>query len=118
LYGLPAGVDFRFFIDLEVTQVCIGVHELILRFSDEVTVTVEGDLGIRVAATPQRVSGNYRELAADAASLLAQKVTDVRSATSGTLILDFGESAQISLYDSSSHYESYNILHGSKLYVI
>jgi hypothetical protein len=118
LYGLPAGVDFRFFIGLEVTQVCIGVHELIFRFSDDVTVTVEGDLGIWVAETPQRVSGDYRELAANAASLLARKVTEIRSETNGTLILDFGESAQISLYDSSLHYESYNILHGSKLYVI
>jgi hypothetical protein len=83
-----------------------------------VTITVEGDVGIRVAATPQRISGDYRELAVNAASLLGQKVTEVRSETSGTLILDFGESAQIILYDSSPHYESYNILHGSKLYVI
>jgi hypothetical protein len=78
LYGLPAGIDFRFFIGLEVTQVCIGVHELILRFSDDVTVAVEGDLGIWVAPTPQRVSADYRELAANAASLLSRKVTEVR----------------------------------------
>lgn len=119
MYGLPVGVDFSFFVGLDITQICIGAHELILHFSDDVTtVTIEGDLGVWLAGNRQRVSGDYIEMAADAASLLTRTVTEARPETDGTLTLAFGNSAQISFYDSSPHYESYQILHGSKLYVI
>jgi hypothetical protein len=118
LYGLPAGVDFRFFMGLMLTQVCIGLHELILHFGSDATVTVEGDLGVRAPAHPEQIVSDYRQAAADVASLLGRTVADVEPQDDGTLSLDFAGGWRLNFYDSSAHYESYQIQHGTDYYVV
>lgn len=115
--GLPADVDFRFFAGLALTQVCIGLHELILNFGSEATVTVEGDLSVQVGS-PERIVRDYRRAAGSVASLLSHSVTDVDSRPDGTLTLNFAGDERLSFHDSSTHYESYHIRHGSDFYVV
>jgi len=118
LYGLPADVDFRFFVDLVLTQVCMGLHELIVHFGTDATVTAEGDVGVRVAADPERIFSDYRQAVADVASFLSRTVVAVEPRADGTLTLSFGDNGQLSFYDSSPHYESYQIRHGPDYYVV
>jgi hypothetical protein len=47
VYGLPDETDLTFFIGTELQQVCIGRHEVILRFGDDLSITVESDIGHR-----------------------------------------------------------------------
>jgi hypothetical protein len=118
LHGFPADADFRFFVGQALTQVCIGMHEMILRFSDDVTVTVEGDLGVGVAVGAERIFSDYRKAAADVASFLSRAVADVEPQADGTLSLKFGGGGRLNFYDSSSHYESYQIQYQAKFYIV
>jgi hypothetical protein len=124
MYGLPIDEDFKFFLGLEVAQVCIGRHDMILHFDDAVpvddavTVTVEGDLGVRAVGGSERIFGDYREAAADTVKIIGLSVIRVEKGEEGDLSLHFAGGAALTFYDSVEHYESYQIQRGEKIYVI
>lgn len=117
MYGLPAGVDFRFFVHCILTQVCVGAHEVILRFGDELAAIVEGKLGIQLGDAPERVYEDLRLVAVELIQLIEVPVVDVIPEPD-LLTLVFGNGCHVRIYDSEAHYESFQIRYGDTLYVV
>ena len=107
-----------FFVGLVLAQVCIGRHQVILHFDQDATVSVEGDLGIRAPNAIERVVEDHRAAAVDLAWLVADVVDAVKPEAEGTLRLYFASGSVLSFYDSSKHYESFQVSHGTDLYVV
>lgn len=117
MYGLPAGVDFNFFVRCILTQVCFGAHEVTLRFGDELAVTVEGKLGIQLSDAAERVYEDLRLVAAELVQLIEVPVVDAIP-ESGLLTLVLENGCHVRIYDSEVHYESFQIRYGDTLYVV
>jgi Family of unknown function (DUF6188) len=118
MYGLPSEESFGFFVGLILLQACFGRHEIILKFDADTAITIEGDLGILEPDGSERLVSDPRQAAGVIVSFITQSVTQVEPNSDGTLVLAFGSGWSLKVYDSSEHYESYQIKHGAKLYVI
>lgn len=118
MYGLPPGQDFTFFVGQVLLQVCFGRHEMILNFDTDTSITVEGNMGIEDTDGRERVISDLRQAAEDVVSLVEQSVTNAEPQPNGTLSLTFGGGRLLNIYDSSTHYESYQVRHGSDLIVV
>jgi len=42
MFGLPSDFDASFLEGAMVLQVCIGLHEVILNFDGDISITIEG----------------------------------------------------------------------------
>lgn len=118
MYGLPPDQDFGFLIGVTLTQICIGRHEIILNFSGDVSITVEGDLEIEPTLATRHRYDDSRVAGAKLSPLVALSVENARRIQPGDLELTFSNGWAVNICDSSSHYESYQIRHGSDLFVI
>jgi hypothetical protein len=118
MYGLSADVDLSFFIDVSLIQICLGSHQIAFNFDEDVSITVEGDMGIRIPPAGERVVGDFREVIYDLAMLIERSVIRVASQPGGTLVLSFDNGWLLKIYDSSQHYESYQIRHGSEMFIV
>lgn len=116
MFGLPEDFDGSFMVGRSLLQVCIGRHEVILKFDGNVEITIESEF---------RVTGRGQDRVFDlppeggAASLIFLQgiVSEVHGDRSGTLTLTFAE-GRLELYDTSTHYESYQIRRGDQIYVV
>ena len=116
MFGLPDDFDGSFLVGRSLLQVCIGLHEVIFRFDEDVEITVEGEFKVAVGDEGQ-VFGSPVEGGAASLVLLQDTVSDAQGATNGTLTLTF-PSGMLEIYDTSSHYESYQVRNGGQLYVV
>ena len=118
MHGLPKDVDLSLFIRREVIQVCIGCHQAQLNFDGRVRVSIEGEAAHR---NPSNVTSTYselRQMAEMLVGLLGKCVVEATRLEPGTLVLSFDSGDVIEIYDSSEHYESYQIIHGDKWIVV
>jgi hypothetical protein len=119
MYGLPPDIDLTFFHGRALQQVCIGLHEAILRLDGDIELTVQTDIGHRSAIG--EITAVYKTIvpAAGALSrLLGASVVGAHAEPPGTLVLRFDTAESIEIYDSSAEYESYQIKCGDKLTVV
>ena len=119
VYGLPDETDLTFFIGTELQQVCIGRHEVILRFGDDLSITVESDIGHR--STLGELDAVFKTIV-PAAMVLCNLINAMVSSASvkspGTLVLQFSNGEALEIYDSNTSYESYQIACGDRLIVV
>ena len=118
MYGLPAGESFSFFAHTVLRQVCLGAHQITAHFDGEIVVTIEGRVGVQMPGSAWRdYPDDLRSAAADIGLLID---TAVAKATpeERALTLTFENGGVVKIYDSESHYESFQIAHNGKIYVI
>lgn len=124
MYGLPPEETFGFFVGFVLSSFSVSRHQLNLSFAnpamagDTATISVEGSLGVRLARQQERVFDNLPEAAQQLSTLLDLVVTDVVPHRPGTLALHFADGSGIRAYDSSAHYESYQVRHGEAVFVV
>ena len=106
--GVPQDIDLSFFVDLTLMQVCVGEYELILNFSEHVSVLVQGNFEIVPIFTVSGVSKRLSDILA-VLSLLGMKTVGVKRDGSHTLILEFSGGRCLLLHDNSPSYESFVI---------
>jgi hypothetical protein len=118
--GLPPDIDLSFFAGKELHQVCIGRHQAILHFDDNVSLSIESE--IAHISHQGEIMAIYKTIPSAAPTLVSLLNRTVKSATSkppGTLILEFSNSEILEIYDSNApHYESYQIGFGDKIIVV
>ena len=116
MFGLPESFDSSFLVGHTLLQACIGQNEVILRFDGELEISVEGHFSVRSGGESRlfesSVDGGIASL-----DFLYQPIVGASGTVDGTLNLEF-PTGSIELYDSSAHYESYQIQHGSRVYVV
>lgn len=105
MYGLPEDVDLSFLDGRVLEQVAVGQHQTQLRFEDQVTISIEGEVTIDGAR------GVGIDAGARLVRLVGRSVERVARIAPGDLCLAFaGEPhAAITIHDRSDGYESYTI---------
>jgi len=117
MFGLAEDTDLEFLKGAVLEQVCIGAHEVIFRFEQDLSITVESDFLVALNEVGQRFE-DTRSSANACAALLGEQIVDVHVLPEGTLAVEFSAAKRLELYDSSPNYESYQITHGLKTIVI
>ena len=108
MYGLDKNKDLTFLEGKELIQICIGQHQVILRYTDDVYISIEGNFEL----LSQDESGYERtlpELASSLVVLLGAKVSETEIGDNGALDLHFSNHEILRLYDSNDNSESYEI---------
>lgn len=118
MYGLPPDIDLTYFIGATLHQACFGANELILRFDQTISVTIESSFLVSVPGLNQEHFDDIRSSAGKIVRLIELTVVNATGASDGTLTLIFDGGYRIDVYDSSSRYESYQIEHDSQVTVI
>src|SRR5579871_1407834 len=103
MYGLPKDKDLGFLVGRELVQVCIGLHQTVLAFDQDTSISVECEFEI-LDRTGDRSSDKARFLA-----LLASHIATVENRGAGELVLCFSDGASVRIRDSNPNYESYQI---------
>ncbi len=110
MYGLPKSKDLSCLVGKEVIQVCIGLHQYILAFDSNISISLECDFCL-THETPdkdqQDMSCSYSR---DLLRLLGSKITGVTNEGNGELVLIFSEGSTLRIQDSNPGYESYQIV--------
>lgn len=119
MYGLPKDVNVEFLVRQTLTQVCVGLHDLVLNFHGDVSITIMS----RVCFTcsrggTAREHKELRDVVANLTSILNSTVAAAKGNCDGTLDLEFETGEALSIYDDSEKYESYVIRHGGSVIVV
>ncbi|MES2997067.1 MAG: hypothetical protein V4733_09690 [Verrucomicrobiota bacterium] len=132
MYGVPSDLPLQQFIDATLDQICIGEHQLQLHFSTTVSaidiqqgkfpeprsVSVESAWELRDHSG--EILDQWQEHSErDSYSihqLLGRPVTAFRIDPPHSVTLIFDTGAALTIYDDSTHYESFSIQPG-EIYV-
>jgi hypothetical protein len=114
--GLPEGYDASFLIGATLVQMCVGLHEVILRFAEDIDITIECEVDVHTS-TGSIVMASAPELGSLVIGALHQSVSEALGSRDGDLAIRFG-AMRLTLHDSSASYESYQIRHGDHLVVV
>ena len=118
MYGLPKGLSLKFLCGKTLVQVCVGAHDMILNFDDDVSVTVTSHIS---CAGPDGAARQYHDFARampDLKVFLNQTIAKAEGNEDGTLLLAFDAVGTLAIYDDSAEYESYTIRHGKRVIVV
>jgi Family of unknown function (DUF6188) len=100
-----------------VEQICIGVHQVIVRLEDNLYVAIEGDFLFGKEAPPER-QVDYRSAANDFANLLEDRIIDAEVIRDDAVVFNFSSGARLTVFDSSDQYESFQIKLPDRLVVV
>jgi hypothetical protein len=117
MHGIPKDTDLSPLVGTTLEQLCIGLHEIILRFGDNLSLTVEGSLRIDFDSTSWNGS-KYGEAANVFAALLGVEVIRCAVIDSKTLCIEFANGGVVTAYDSKDCYESFQLRLGDRLVVV
>ncbi|WP_378143867.1 DUF6188 family protein [Cnuibacter sp. UC19_7] len=118
MYGVPADVSFAFFEGRRLDAVLYGRHQLSLLFDGEVSLNIEGDVGVVAAGAGEVVVTDSREVARPILDLLSLIVAAVRVDPPTSLILVFDDGTEVRAIDDRGPYECFNVHHGQSLWIM
>ncbi|MCE9593014.1 MAG: DUF6188 family protein [Planctomycetes bacterium] len=97
---------------------CVGANEAILHFDPDISLTIESTFRVRTESGRDEVFEEHPPAALALVSLLSDSISDVVGLPEGTLRLSFARGGALEVFDSSQHYESYQIRHGKVIHVV
>lgn len=106
MYGLTDDADLNFLTGLTLLQVCFGQNELILNFSEDISVSIFSSVGLRKSDGTFDRSDNFVEKAEEILVGLGKTTTNVTWTREGTISFFFSEAVCMQIYDDSSQFES------------
>jgi hypothetical protein len=110
VYGVPDSGEWSFLVGREVLQVCIGLHQVSLRFDGQVSMNLECKFDHRRATDTLQLPSAFPQKAAGLVSLLGSKVTKAISKAAKILEIRFANKETLKLYDSNEIYESFQVI--------
>ena len=111
MHGLPACTDLSFLDGRTLLQVCVGLYQVILKFDEDVSISIEGKFKVVQAGKTQRKNKALPLSASVLLRLVGQTIKRVEGEPSGTLFLDFGDGNTLIILDSNREFESYQVVH-------
>lgn len=118
MYGLPHNIKLDFFVNTIFIQMCIGAHDLILNFDNNVSITITSSVACMVPNGNIQKETVFRNIASVLGLLLNHAVVSVNSNEAGTLKLEVDNGGMIEIYDDSKEFESYVIHNGEQIIVV
>ena len=117
LYPLGDDIDLSFLEGQELIQVSIGIYQVIFSFVRDLTITVEDRFVIEEPTgqtiwTPEAINEASRTVC-----LLGRTTNGVRRNASA-LDLQFGGGYSLAITPVESGYESYQINHGGRVFIV
>ena len=109
MYRLPSDANLDFFKGKTLIQACFGANDLILNFSENISVAVFSSIGVGLEAVNLKRFTAFEEASANILALLNKDVTDIHWTVDGTITLLFDNGHAIEVYDDSTDFESYTI---------
>jgi len=119
MYKLPDNVDLTFFKGSLLLQICIGANEVILRFENQISITIQTDIVHKSQSGD--VTAIYKSITTSASmlvSFLHYKITEAIAIDPSTISLRFSNGEYLEIYDTSTQYESYQINNGDKTIIV
>lgn len=113
MYGLPKDFDGSFLVGRSLEMVCFAQYQIYLHFDENILITVASAFSYKddfVVAVPVRESALME--------LVGSSVLAATGDEDGTLSLLFNNGQTLKVLDTSKHYESYTIAHGSNEIII
>jgi hypothetical protein len=101
MYGLPSNTNLSFLKGRELLQLCIGRHQVQLRFDGDVTISLEGEFTLD---GQRHAVGDGHRLHV----LLGLGIETTRPEGRGDIVLSFDQHTLV-LHDSKASYESYEL---------
>lgn len=118
MYGLNEDIDLSFFLGSELIQVCIGLHQLVLNFSGDISISIECKF---YHLSKGKYLNKFNKLPDSACSLLSTLgcwVTDINNLGNGNLEIKLSNGDIIQINDSNKDYESYSIITPNKNIIV
>jgi hypothetical protein len=114
MYGLPKNFDASSFIGKTLEVLVVGQWQLTLRFSENCTINIEGQIAIN-----SEMPTDLPDSLSTAYPLINQTIQSAFATEDGTLTLAFENGTKLQILDSEKNFESYNISFGGKeLFVV
>jgi hypothetical protein len=118
MYGLRSDTNLNFLKGATLIQVCFGPHDLILNFTENVSISIYSAVSFgATGANPPRHTA-YDQVSQGILRLLNKAVLDVGWTPDGMVSLTFEGNGVLEMYDDSTQYESYTIASPSGLIVV
>jgi hypothetical protein len=109
MYGIPDNTDWSFLVGKELIQVCIGLHDVSLRFHEDVSIGIRSDFEHKPVAYSVASTPGLTEKAVTLVSLLGSKIVKATTHGPKTLVLSFSNTEYLKIYDNSDSYESFEV---------
>ena len=107
--GLPKNKDLTFLLGKELIQVCVGLHQKIIRFDGETSITLECEYKVLNVEVDEGEVSTSCSGTAKLLKILGSRITGVTNEGSGELSIAFSNGSVLVVYDSNSEYESYQL---------
>jgi hypothetical protein len=117
MYGLPKTFNATFFVGLNVEMVCLNVNQIYVHFGPTVSLVIEAIFEFTVDGRTVLVD-SLPSGCGELAALLGQSVTSAVSTEDGTLTLSLSNGDGIRCWDSSEHYECYQVRNGESITIV
>jgi hypothetical protein len=116
--GVPSQIDPKLFIGATLTQVCTGLHEVILHFDNGTAITIECDVTGRIADSIDTFSEST-SFGKWVVAALGRKIRSIEPKNSKSLLLTFDGDFSMEIHDSNApHYESFTVQNGKTVIVV
>ena len=109
MHKLDKNVDLSFLKEKTLLQVCVGLNILILRFDDDIAISVESMIKLFSNNGEIYQYENFIYIDKEFLGLLGKSIVSVTPDKLGTLTLIFEDESKIEIIDDSDKYESYQI---------
>ena len=110
--------DLSFMTGQTLGQVCFGVHDLHLNFSEGASIRIESGVEFQALEGPIETFQSFAEAASRFALLLDQTVTSWEAAEDHSLCLIFSGGSKVWVFGDNQPNESFLITHGSITIVV
>ena len=118
MFGLSPDTDLNFFVGRTLIQICIGENDLILNFSENVSISMMSSIRLTTPKLANNIFEDFKIASSAIVKLLGQSIKHAAGTSEGTLTLEFNDGDCLTIFDDSKQYESYTIRHNDQLIVV
>jgi hypothetical protein len=115
--GLPIDIDLSNLDAVDVTQICFGATQVMVKFEQEIELTIESECELTSPTGQVESFDHFRDHAVRICTLIGDQVLDASRDSSGGLLLRFRSGTTLHIINDSVAYESFQLRIGSELFV-
>lgn len=118
MYRMGEGFDASFLIGQELTQVAIGVNDVVFRFDEGFSILATTDFDVRINGVSSSWIAGSPDSASGVLGLVGQTISAVRVVSEVLLRITFANSSCVDLKDDSEQFESFTISRPGSILVV
>lgn len=118
MYTLEKNLDFTFMLEKELIQICVGSYQVLLHFSEDLTITIESNYRLITSEEDINLEADNPKDAARLFPLLGKKIKHVESVEKNEIRLQFSDETILALCGEDEGMESYAITMRDKEIII